>query len=121
MAFEGLLAGGQTTLTTDMVDVGKANAKPYEAFLQEQLRYPELAAAYLTVALAEGSTEEFLLALRSVADAHGGVDVVAEAAQLNRQTLYRTLSGDGNPTIATLRSVLRALSLDLAFTPTAAA
>lgn len=51
----------------------------------------------------------------------GGVGAVAEAAQLNRQTLYRTLSGDGNPTIATLRSVLRALGLDLAFTPTAAA
>jgi DNA-binding phage protein len=45
---------------------------------------------------------------------------VAEAAQLNRQTLYRTLSGDGNPTIATLRSVLHALGMDLAFTPATA-
>ena len=94
--------------------------RSYEEFLQEELRDPELAAAYLTVALAEGSTEEFLLALRSVADAHGGLGAVAEAADLNRQTLYRTLSSEGNPTISTLRSVLRAVGLDLAFTPAAA-
>jgi probable addiction module antidote protein len=93
----------------------------YEAFLHKELQDPELAAAYLTAALTEGSTEEFLLALRSVADAHGGVSVVAEAADLNRQTLYRTLSGQGNPTISTLRSVLRALGLELAFTPVAPA
>lgn len=98
---------------------GGVSVKSYEAFLQEELRDPDLAAAYLTAALAGGSTEEFLLALRSVADAHGGVGAVAEAAQLNRQTLYRTLSGQGNPTIVTLRSVLHALGLDLAFTPAA--
>jgi probable addiction module antidote protein len=91
--------------------------KSYEAFLREELRDPELAAAYLTVALTEGSTEEFLLALRSVTEAHGGVGAVAEAADLNRQTLYRTLSGQGNPTITTLRSVLRVLGLELAFAP----
>lgn len=107
-------------MTEEMRDTDSASVKPYEAFLQEELRDPELAAAYLTAALTEGSTEEFLLALRSVADAHGGLGTVAEAAQLNRQTLYRTLSGDGNPTIATLRSVLHAVGLELAFAPTAA-
>ena len=50
---------------------GGANVKPYEAFLQDELRDPELAAAYLTAALTEGSTEEFLLALRSVLHAVG--------------------------------------------------
>ena len=107
-------------MTPEMISAGSTNTLSYEAFLQEELRDPELAAAYLTAALTEGSTEEFLLALRSVADARGGLGAVAEAAQLNRQTLYRTLSGDGNPTIATLRSVLRALGLDLAFTPVTA-
>ena len=56
-----------TTVNSD-----SASVKPYEDYLQEQLRDPELAAAYLTVTLTEGSTEEFLLALRSVADAHDG-------------------------------------------------
>ncbi len=103
--------------TTNSAPPSGASVKSYEDFLPQELRDPELAAAYLTVALAEGSTEEFLLALRSVADAHGGLSAVAEAAQLNRQTLYRTLSGHGNPTITTLLSVLRALGLNLAFTP----
>jgi probable addiction module antidote protein len=107
--------------TKDSVPRTEANAKSYEEFLQKELRDTELAAAYLTAALAEGSTEEFLLALRSVADAHGGLGAVADAAQLNRQTLYRTLSDQGNPTISTLLSVLRALGLNLAFTPAASA
>ena len=98
----------------------RAAVKSYEDFLQVELRDPELAAAYLTAAL-EGSQEEFLLALRSVADAHGGLGAVAEATQLNRQTLYRTLSGQGNPTLATLQGVLRAMGLTLAFAPAASA
>ena len=97
-----------------------ARAKSYEDFLQEELRDPELASAYLTAAL-EGSQEEFLLAIRSVADAHGGLGAVAEATQLNRQTLYRTLSGQGNPTLATLQGVLRAVGLSLAVAPAAEA
>ena len=96
---------------TENTSTGSAHISEYETFLQEELRDPELAAAYLTVALTEGSAEDFLLALRSVADAHGGLGAVAEAADLNRQTLYRTLSGEGNPTLSTLRSVLRVLGL----------
>ena len=53
------------------VNLDSASVKPYEAFLQEELRDPELAAAYLTAALTEGSTEEFLPALRSVLHAVG--------------------------------------------------
>ena len=85
--------------------------------VQPKLSDPELAAAYLNAALQEDSTEEFLLALRSVADVHGGLGTVAEAAQLNRQTLYRTLSSNGNPTLDTLLSLLRVMGLNLAFIP----
>jgi DNA-binding phage protein len=77
-----------------------------------------VAAAYLTAAL-EGSQAEFLLALRSVADAHGGLGAVAAAHQLNRQTLYRTLLGQGNPTPATLQSVPRIVGLPVGFAPAA--
>jgi DNA-binding phage protein len=72
----------------------KATSRPYEDFLQEELRDPELDTAYLTAAL-EGSQEEFLLALRSLAYAHDGLGAVAGATQLNRQTIYRTLSDRG--------------------------
>ncbi len=46
----------------------------YSEFLSEQLKDPELAAEYLSAA-SEGSTDEFVLALRTVAEAYGGVDL----------------------------------------------
>lgn len=89
----------------------------YDAFLLEELRDPELAAEYLTAAIEEGSTELFLIALRNVAEAHGGVSQIAEAAHLNRQTMYRTLSAEGNPTLSTLMTILRVVGLHLSFSP----
>lgn len=91
--------------------------KSYDAFLYEQLRDPELAAEYLTAAAEEDSPELFLIALRNVAEAHGGISAIADATSLNRQTMYRTLSNEGNPTLSTLMTILRAMGLNLAFTP----
>jgi len=96
-------------------------AKSYDEFLQEQLRDPELAAEYLTAAVEEGSPELFLVALRNVAEAQGGIAALAEATHLNRQTMYRTLSSEGNPTFATLLTILRAVGMNLSFTPAASA
>ena len=93
----------------------------YDAFLQEELRDPELAAEYLTAAIEEDSPELFLIALRNVAEAHGGIGAIADATHLNRQTMYRTLSSEGNPTLSTLLTLLRAVGLNLSFTPVAAA
>ena len=53
--------------------------RSYDAFLQEQLRDPELAAEYLTASIEEDSPELFLIALRNVAEAHGGVGAIADA------------------------------------------
>lgn len=91
--------------------------KSYDTFLHNELRDPELAAAYLSAVAEDGSTEQLMLALRAVAEAHGGIGAVAESAHLNRQTMYRTLSNDGNPTMATLLSVLRVMGLNMAFVP----
>ncbi|MFN3979660.1 MAG: DNA-binding protein [Caldilinea sp.] len=92
-------------------------SKSYDDFLQNELRDPELAAAYLSAAAEDGSIEQLMLALRAVAEAHGGIGAVAESAHLNRQTMYRTLSNDGNPTIATLLSILQVMGLNVAFVP----
>jgi hypothetical protein len=68
---QGVLAGVQATMTNaNSASPNGTNVKCYEDLLHEELRDRELAAAYLTAALAEGSTEELLLALRSVADAN---------------------------------------------------
>jgi probable addiction module antidote protein len=45
--------------------------------------------------LEDGDPEVFLLALRDIARARGGVAKLAEATQLNREHLYRMLSESG--------------------------
>ena len=61
--------------------------------------------------------ETFLLALRNIAEANGGMKAVAEKAHLNRESLYRTLSHRGNPEIRTLFSLLHGVGLRLTVTP----
>ncbi len=91
--------------------------KSYDEFLHQELREPEMAAEYLSAALEAGSVAQFLLALRHVAEAHGGVGVLSNITELNRQSLYRTLSERGNPTLSSLLPILRAIGIDLAFRP----
>ena len=53
----------------------------------------------------------YLTALRKVVEARGGMATVAQKTDLSRETLYRTLSSRGNPTIRTLSAVLKATGL----------
>ncbi|EKD40727.1 MAG: addiction module antidote protein [uncultured bacterium] len=94
-----------------------AQLTEYQKDLIEALKNPEEAAAYLNAALEEGDRETFLLALRNVAEANGGMAAVAEKAHLNRESLYRTLSRRGNPEIRTLFNLLHGVGLRLNITP----
>lgn len=89
----------------------------YQKDLIEALKDPQEAAAYLNAAIEEGDRETFLLALRNVAEANGGMKSVAEKAHLNRESLYRTLSRRGNPEIRTLFNLLHGVGLRLNITP----
>jgi len=92
-----------------------ARSKPYQESLLESLADANEAAAYLNVALEDGDPEVFLLALRNVADARvGGMSKLAEATGLNRESLYRMLSEQGNPELNSLSRLLHALGLKLA-------
>lgn len=64
--------------------------------------------------LEEGDARVVPIALRTVADALGGMSVLAERTGLSRETLYRTLSDKGNPRLDTLAAILRACGLRLA-------
>ncbi len=86
----------------------------YEPRLRKALRDRAEAAAYLTAALADGDKDVFLLALRHVAEAHGGIGRLAARARLNRVSLYRTLSARGNPVLRSLGALLESLGLRLA-------
>jgi probable addiction module antidote protein len=78
---------------------------------------PEFAAAYLDAVLEDGDQEEFLLALRRLSEACGGVPSVAARARLNPTSLYRTLSARGNPELKSMRALLRAMGLRLSVEP----
>jgi probable addiction module antidote protein len=90
-------------------------SRPYKEFLREAYANPEAAAGYLNAAMEEGDKELFLLALRNVAEARlGGMSKLAEATGLNRESLYRMLSGKGNPELKSLDKLLHALGLKIA-------
>lgn len=85
----------------------------YKGDLLEDLQNdPGFAAAYLSAAIAD-SREAFLIALRDVAEAKQGMSQLANRARVNRESLYRALSEDGNPRFSTLESVLDALGMGL--------
>lgn len=85
---------------------------PYRDQLLKRLEDPVSAAHYLTACLEEGD-EVFLIGLRDVVDAQGGMSKLAEATGLSRETLYRTLSGNGNPRLSSLGLIIEALGLRL--------
>jgi probable addiction module antidote protein len=88
----------------------------YEDVLDEDLKDPAEAAGYLNACLEDGDPEVFLLALRDVARAQGGVTKLAEATDLNREHLYRMLSENGNPELRSLEVLLDALGFRLTVT-----
>ena len=57
------------------------------------------------------------VALRTVAEAMGGMTALAARTGQSRETLYRTLSEKGNPRLDTLTAVLSAFGLRLAVAP----
>ena len=91
-------------------------SKAYQEDLIESLQNPREAEAYLNAALEEEDPELFLLALRNVAEAQGGVAKLAEKTKLNRESLYKMLSERGNPELRSLDALLHALGFRLAVT-----
>ena len=91
-------------------------AVDHQEWMKQKLQDPEFAAEYLNAASEDEDPRVYLSALRQVVEARGGIKQVAEKTQLSKETLYRTLSSRGNPTIKTLTAVLRATGLKMAVT-----
>ena len=96
--------------------------KNYQDWLIEKLKDHDEAVAYLNTALEESlkgdeeSQHLFLLALRNVAEAQGGIGLLAKKSGMGRESLYKTLSETGNPKWHTLVSLVIALGLELRLT-----
>ena len=95
-------------------------SRNYQDSLVTALRDPEEAAAYLDAALEAGGRPAFLLAMRNVIDALGGMSRIARNTGLNRENLYRVLSEKGNPELNSLEKLTmdaspRSLSISYIF------
>ena len=87
----------------------------------ENLGTPEEMAAYLDAWLEEAPDDVAGIA-RALGDISRakGMTQVAKDAGLSRESLYRALSADGNPSLATVLKVIRALGLQLHVQPVVA-
>jgi probable addiction module antidote protein len=91
----------------------KASVSHDQAIVRRLRKDPEFAAEYLKAALEDESEPRVLLiALRHLAQARG-VAKVAKAAGIERESLYRALSANGNPRLSTLYAVAKAVGLKL--------
>ncbi len=96
-------------------------SRSFEEYLIEKLKDPEYARIYLETALEayekDRDSEAFLLALRDVAEAQGGLGKLAEKTQLNRAGVYKALSEQGNPRLDTMEKILHSLGFRLSIEP----
>ena len=93
--------------------MGKTQTRPWDP--AEHLTTEEDMAAYLNVALEEGDLRLIMASLGDIARARR-MAVVAQETGLGRESLYKSLSPDGNPEFATVLKVVRSLGFRLQVT-----
>ena len=84
----------------------------FDDYMTESMKDPAEAAAYIEAVMELDDPAALLVALRHVAKAHGMAEV-ARRANVGEKTLFKSLSENGNPTIATVHKVLHAVGLRL--------
>lgn len=95
--------------------MGKAKkSKPFDA--AKYLDSDEAVSEYISDALLTGDVNMITQAIGVAAKARG-MTQIAEHAGLSRESLYKALSGDGNPQFETIFRVLAALGLRLRAEP----
>lgn len=87
---------------------------PYNPF--DYLETKEEINEYLNNAFMDDDSRMFIVALGYLAKKKG-MTQVAKKTGLNRESLYRSLSGDGNPAFATIKKITKALGVDLVAQP----
>ena len=73
---------------------------------------PEAIRDYLAIALEDGDTKTVQVVFRDIAKARG-MSQLAKQTKLNRESLYKSLSKDGNPSFETITKIMNALELKL--------
>ena len=86
--------------------------------ITEHLDSDEAIAAYLQAVFEDGDPEEIRAAIGHVARARG-MTQLATASGITRAGLYKALGENGNPSFATVASLLKAMGVRLAVVPQA--
>ena len=85
-----------------------------------RLSAPEAQTAYLEAAFEDGDPDLIVAAIGDIARARG-MSSVAGSASVSREAIYKAFRPGGNPTLATLASVMKALGYRLSVSPAPAA
>ena len=92
----------------------KIKTDKWTELLFEDLKDPDRAAGYLNECFVD-SPETFLLGLRYVIEARGGVGQLARKAGLGRESLYKLLSGKQGARLTSVIKILNALGIETTF------
>jgi len=88
-----------------------SKSKAYKT--NDYLKTNEDRAEYLKAVLSENDESLLMLAIREIIDSMGGIGKLSKETGLARESLYRTLSENGNPRFSTLFKVLDNMGLQL--------
>lgn len=91
--------------------------REFKDIIKEDLQNPEFAALYINEAIKSGEQRALLIALRDVLEARGNIKAFAQEADLPRQSIYRMLAEDGNPTLEKFIAIYEAMGLKIQFLP----
>lgn len=99
----------------------KKKYRTYEEYLIESLKDPEEASAYLEACLEESlNTNDmgiFLLAVRDVVEAQGGISEISSKMDVGRESLYKSLSEKAKPRFSTIMQALKACGFGIEIHP----
>ena len=97
------------------------NYRSYKEHLIESLKDPEEASAYLQACLEDSlETKEwgpFLLALRDVTEAQGGIKELSSKMEAGRESLYKSLTEKSKPRFSTIMLALKACGFEIGIHP----
>ncbi|WP_027849269.1 addiction module antidote protein [Marinospirillum minutulum] len=84
--------------------------------MADYLDSEEAIAEYLSIVINEDDPAAFIQALGTVARARSMADI-AQKTGLNRESLYKALSGESSPRFSTINKVMNAIGLKIAVLP----
>lgn len=87
--------------------------KSKEFKVRDYLNTNEERAAYIEAAIEEKDDQYLLVAIREVIDSISSMTQLSKETGLARESLYRSLSEDGNPRYSTITKVLDEIGLKL--------